>query len=349
MELTQTVKKGGCAAKVAATELQEILKRLTYPRTSPQVLVDGKHWDDAAVYKLTDELAIVQTLDFFTPIVDTPSKFGRIAAANALSDIYAMGATPKTALAILAFPTADFTHEVIAEILQAAIDCAHEAGCFIVGGHSIDDECLKFGLSVSGVCHPHHYWSNSGARPGDYLLLTKALGTGTLMAGLKSKVWGEDHVSEAIESMSQLNKVPEILTDEERGWVHACTDVTGFGLAGHALQMAKASGVSLEIQAEELPLLATVGESLLTHKNLTKAHRTNQEYTADGMGPIEDLFTQQVLHDPQTSGGLLLSVSKDHGPELLEKVSQDFPRSHLIGQVTERGETMIQVYGKSNR
>ena len=183
MRLTKTVQKGGCAAKVAAVELRKILSQVQFPPTDKNVLVDGGLFDDAAIYKVSNDVALVQTLDFFTPIVDTPNVFGKIAAANALSDVYAMGGEPKTAMAILAFPMATLESHIASEVLQGACDVMKEANVSLVGGHSIDDDTLKFGLSVTGFVHPERIWSNAKAKVGDVLILTKALGTGTLTAG----------------------------------------------------------------------------------------------------------------------------------------------------------------------
>ena len=191
IRLTQTVQKGGCAAKVSALELRKILAHVKFPNRPRELLIDGSTFDDAAVYKINSELALVQTLDFFTPIVDTPRIFGRIAAANALSDVYAMGGKPITALAILAFPLATLGQTIIVDVLQGATDTVGESKASLVGGHTIDDDTLKFGLSVTGFVHPDRIWSNAGAKPGDVLILTKPLGTGSLTAALKR---GEGHV-----------------------------------------------------------------------------------------------------------------------------------------------------------
>lgn len=185
IRLTQTVQKGGCAAKVAALELRKILAEVRFPDVPEELLIGSGTFDDAAIYKVSPDLALVQTLDFFTPIVDSPRLFGRIAAANALSDVYAMGGLPKTAMAIFAFPLATLQESVAVEVLQGACDVIAESGAALVGGHTIDDDTMKFGLSVTGFVHPDRVWSNAGAKPGDVLILTKPLGTGTLTAALK--------------------------------------------------------------------------------------------------------------------------------------------------------------------
>ncbi|HRO68352.1 MAG TPA: selenide, water dikinase SelD [Pseudobdellovibrionaceae bacterium] len=336
--LTQTVQKGGCAAKVAASELRRILSNVRFPAPHPELLVDGGLFDDAAVYKVSDDLALVQTLDFFTPILDSPRSFGAVAAANALSDVYAMGGRPKTALGILAFPLAS---EVIVEIHQGASDKIAEAGANFVGGHSIDDETLKFGLSVTGFVHPDRVWSNSKARVGDHLILTKGLGTGTLTAALKRREMTEDGLREAIESMSRLNNAVDALDDRELESVHAATDVTGFGLSGHGFQMAQASQVSLIVDVSRLPVLSGAMECL-ERGFLTKAHRSNALYTENEceVGTLSAI-QKQLIHDPQTSGGLLLAVSPESSEALVHKLRRSFPRTSLIGEVVSKKEKAV--------
>lgn len=338
IRLTQTVQKGGCAAKIAAAELRKILSKVQFPPKDSNVLVDGSQFDDAAIYEVNEELALVQTLDFFTPILDTPYLFGKVAAANALSDVYAMGGEPKTALAILAFPLATMDAEVIEQVLQGACDVMKESGVSLVGGHSIDDDTLKFGLSVSGYVHPDRIWTNAGAKVGDHLILTKPLGTGTLTAGLKRDAWGEDSIMDAIQSMSQINRILDLLTDDEASHIHAATDITGFGLAGHAMQMAKASRTSLQFDFQKIPrfqkAMGAVQEGFLT-----KAHRTNKEYTKPSCqySTITE-HESQLLFDPQTSGGLLLSLSREHSALILKKLRTRFAHAEVIGQVVEKNE-----------
>lgn len=333
LALTQTVQKGGCAAKIAATELRRILGQVQFPPAHPELLVDGGLFDDAAIYKVTDDVALVQTLDFFTPIVDTPRMFGAIAAANALSDVYAMGGKPRTAMGILAFPLASFPDEVIVEVMQGASDKIAEAGANFVGGHSIDDDTLKFGLSVTGFVHPAKVWSNAGARPGDRLILTKPLGTGTMTAGVKRQEMSEADVMEALESMATINNVVDFLSDTLKDQIHAATDITGFGLSGHSMQLAKASQVSLKIQAQRLPRFTRAFECL-EKGFLTKAHRSNAQYTeADTDWQVLDSLHKLLIHDPQTSGGLLLAVAPERADEILTAIQQKFTAAALIGEV----------------
>lgn len=344
IRLTQTVQKGGCAAKVAAQELRIILAQLRFPPAPAELLIGTATFDDAAVYRVSSELALVQTLDFFTPIVDTPKIFGRIAAANALSDVYAMGGIPKTAMAILAFPLGTLENAVITEVLQGACDVIGEAGAALVGGHTIDDDTLKFGLSVTGFVHPDRIWANAGARPGDKLILTKPLGTGTLTAALKRGESDENGISEALESMGQLNDVASLLPKNLVDAIHAATDITGFGLAGHALNMARASGVQLKIESQRLPRFERALE-FLGKGFLTKAHRTNADYVkAHSQFENPDPLLQQLVYDPQTSGGLLLSVAKESAQAVLSAIQARFPRAQLIGEVEAASSTSIQFH-----
>ena len=338
IRLTQTVQKGGCAAKLPATELRKILSQISFPPTPPEMMVDGGTFDDAAVIKVTDEIALVQTIDFFTPIVDDPRDFGRIAAANALSDVYAMGGRPKTCLAVLGFSPITISNEVVQTVLQGACSVIEQAGAALVGGHTIDDDAMKFGLSVTGYVHPKEVWTNAGARVGDDLLLTKALGTGTLTAALKRDILSESDIQPAVDSMCSLNNVVDLLTDETRGAIHASTDITGFGLSGHGMQLAAASGVRLEIKVDELPHFDHV-RACLEKEILTKAHRTNRDYTDSAVHWAQGDDWQKLLTcDPQTSGGLLLAVDPAFSATILSQLKQIFPYSTRVGVVREAHE-----------
>jgi selenide,water dikinase len=340
IRLTQTVKKGGCAAKVAAVELRRILSGVAFPPAPPELLVDGRLFDDAAVYRVGPDLAIVQTLDFFTPIVDSPYDFGRVAAANAISDVYAMGARPVLALAILAFPLGELDNACVTEVMNGACDVLAKSGAALAGGHSIDDDTLKFGLSVTGLVHPERVWTNAGAQPGDALILTKGLGTGTLSAALKRGEIGEAEMRPAIESMAQLNDAASLLASEDMaGAVRAATDVTGFGLAGHAMQLARASGARLVFRAAALPRLPGAVE-LLQKGVLTKAHKTNKDYvsTSASWPPGLPEADRLLFFDPQTSGGLLLSVDPERAQAALACLRERFASAAIVGRV-ERPET----------
>ena len=345
IRLTQTVQKGGCAAKISAEILRETLSKVDFSSNDPQVLIDSKDFDDAGIYQISPDLALVQTLDFFTPIVDTPYLFGQIAATNALSDVYAMGGLPKTAMAILAFPLATLDPIIMREMMEGAQAKVKEAHCTIVGGHSIDDETLKFGLSVTGLVHPNRILSNQKARPGDTLILTKALGTGTLCAGLKNGDYSEDTIQEAIQSMTQLNSLEGLFDEEDLGALHAATDITGFGLLGHSLQIARASKVTLDLESSKIPVFELTHASLKA-ENLTKAHRSNRSYTSNECTLSETLTTEEALtlFDPQTSGGLLLSVSSDQAPSILKKLKSRFQATSAIGRVSAFQETKVRVH-----
>jgi selenide,water dikinase len=344
MKLTQTVKKGGCAAKVPAMILREILNGVEFPPNIEGVKIDGALFDDAAIYEVSPDISLVQTLDFFTPIVDAPRDFGAVAAANALSDVYAMGGKPKTCMAILAAPLATMENAVIQEVLQGACDVIRTAQASLVGGHSIDDDTLKFGLSVTGTVHPQRIWSNAGARPGDVLVLTKPLGTGTICAGLKREVYQQTQMEEALSSMKRLNNIVDFLNADELQGIHAATDITGFGLAGHGYQLAKASGVTLEIKHASLPLFALTRTSL-EQGFLTKAHRSNREYTQGQLQFAANLseIDQLICFDPQTSGGLLLSVDPQIAKIIVSKLSSAFPGVSIIGEVKTKSESYVRL------
>lgn len=340
IRLTETVQKGGCAAKLPAGQLREILQKLEINRPK-ELRVGTETMDDACVWELGTGESIVQTLDFFTPIVDDAYDFGSIAAANALSDVYAMGGQPRIALSILAFPSQSLPIELLGPLLQGALDKIHEAGACLAGGHTIDDDTLKFGLSVTGFVRSDRAWTNAGARAGDVLILTKAIGTGTITSALKRREVEDSVVAKAVTSMKQLNRAPELLHGLD---IHAATDITGFGLAGHALQMARASDVSFQIHASRLPVLPGARECL-EKKVLNRAHRTNWDYVKDevkldGTSEIERL----LLVDAQTSGGLLLSVSKEQAAEALDRLKPMFPLAAVIGEVVPHSLlTRVQI------
>lgn len=336
IRLTETVKKGGCAAKLPAGELRQILRDLKLERPA-ELSVGTEHMDDACLWSLSPAKSLVQTLDFFTPIVDDIKDFGAIAAANALSDVYAMGGQPKIALSILAYPTATLPIEMIKPLLEGALEKIHEAGACLAGGHTIDDDTLKFGLSVTGFVDTAAAWANSGARPGDVLILTKALGTGTITSALKRREASDACINGAIASMKQLNNAPELIVGEP---VNAATDITGFGLAGHALQMARASRVSFEFHTHALPALDGALD-LLRKEIVNRAHRTNSDYVKDEVTYAATVSSELRLLtvDPQTSGGLLLSVPAAAADRVVQKLSGRFARAAIVGKViaNERG------------
>ena len=342
MKLTKTTKKGGCAAKISAQELKNILSSVDFPPPRSELKISGACFDDAAIYQISQTQSLVKTIDFFTPIVDSPSLFGQIAAANALSDVYAMGGKPLLALAVLAFPSAGIDKNIVTEIIQGAVNVLKKAGADLAGGHSIDDDSLKFGLSVTGIVDNDKILSNVGAKEGDKLILTKGLGTGSLMAALKNDFKKEADLADALDSMCMLNDIHACLDEGDFASINAATDVTGFGLAGHAYQMASASNVAIKIQASRLPKLEHVQETL-SKENLTRAHRTNREYVQEELMVDEAIspVDQLIFFDPQTSGGLLLSVDAMKAEQLCTKLSKKFPRAYIIGAVDSKKEKTL--------
>jgi selenide,water dikinase len=332
LRLTQTVKKGGCAAKIAAGTLSQLLK--TLPRQShPNLLIGTDYLDDAAVWQLSESQVAIQTLDFFTPILDDPYDFGAVVAANALSDVFAMGAKPTTALTILAYPLDTLSPGILNALMTGAIEKINEAGAFLVGGHSIDDETLKLGFSVTGFAHPNQLWTNQSAKAGDQLILTKALGTGTLTGAVKNDELIYSQIIEAITSMKTLNDLN--LPAHLHQAIHAATDVTGFGLLGHGLHISQGSNVSLQIQVSAVPLLEHA-QTTLEKNILTKAHKSNTIYVQEKVSGRKTINQTAwwSLVDPQTSGGLLLSVDKTKAEEVLEYIQPNFPRATIIGETT---------------
>lgn len=345
VKLTQMTHTAGCAAKIGPGTLAEILTGL--PRFGDTNLLVGiETSDDAAVYRLTDELAVIQTLDFFPPMVDDPYLFGQIAAANALSDIYAMGGEPKLALNIVAWPNC-VNPRFLGEILRGGADKVKEAGAVLAGGHSIQDDVPKYGLSVTGLVHPKAFWKNSGARPGDCLILTKPLGTGIVNTAVKAGLASEAAEAEVIRVMTTLNQTAKQIIEAYP--VHACTDVTGFGLAGHGMEMALGSHVTLEIAAGCLPVQTAAPEyakmGLIPEGAYKNRAYTEQQVEISG---VEE-FMQDLFYDPQTSGGLLFSVAPEDG----RKIMAAFQAAGLgadcaiIGTVKERQEAGIRLIGQT--
>jgi len=309
----------------------------------PNVLVGFDHADDAGVYQIAPQQALVQTVDFFTPTVDDPYTFGQIAATNSLSDIYAMGGNPLTALALVCFPEkADLA--ILERILAGGLSKMMEAGCTVIGGHSIRDEETKFGYSVTGLIHPQKVLTNGGAQPGDALVLTKAIGTGVISTAIKKQKAEEAWVEAAIASMTTLNKSASDVLAQASYPVHAMTDVTGFGLIGHAREMALASNVSLVLRAEAVPLLQGALECVRAGDvpGGLKANREFAEYAVEyGESVSADLIT--LLFDPQTAGGLLISVSEAVAHDLVSQLRDiGLPAAH-IGEVRPNTKPVIQV------
>lgn len=289
--------------------------------------------DDAGIYRLTDEIALVQTLDFFTPIVDDPFDFGRIAAANALSDVYAMGGRPLTAMNIVCFPIKDMDKAILRSILQGGLEVIHEAGATMIGGHSIEDPELKYGLSVTGIVHPEKFLTNAGAKPGDFLILTKPLGTGILATALKAGELNEKTTGRITALMVTLNKGAAEATAAVG--VNACTDVTGFGLLGHCLEMARASNVGIRINAPKVPFIPEA-KTFAAMGLVPGGGYANRKFCANHLeiDPSVDPLLLDIMSDPQTSGGLLISVPQDKAPSLVQELlEKNTPSASIIGEV----------------
>jgi selenide, water dikinase len=321
--------------------LGSVLSKL--PRQSdPHVLIGFDTADDAGVYQLTPDLALVQTVDFFTPIVDDPYTFGQIAAANSLSDVYAMGGKPISALSIVGFPNTGRDLDVLEKILQGGLAKMQEAGCSVIGGHSIGDEEIKFGYAVTGVVNPRGVWSNATARPGDSLVLTKRVGTGVISTALKKNRASQASVAASIESMLALNRnASEVALEFE---VHAATDITGFGLLGHGHEMALASKVSLVIDSAHAEFLP---EALGYSREgfLPGGLKRNMEFVGGCVEFAEGIpeETRNLLCDPQTSGGLLFAVAPRDAPQLVRALEERNVPTQEIGQVVEKTRPLILV------
>lgn len=307
------------------------------------LLVGIETSDDAAIYKVTENIALIQTLDFFTPVVDDPYTFGQIAAANSLSDIYAMGGQPKIALNIVGFPNC-LDPEILGEILAGGADKVKEAGAVLVGGHSVQDDEPKYGLSVTGFVHPDKILKNYGCLPGDVLILTKQIGSGVINTAIKAEMASEAAVKEAVRVMTSLNKKAREIFDHFP--VHACTDITGFGLLGHCVEMAEASDVTFELNVKNIAYMEGAAEYAKMGLIPAGAYR-NREYfigKAD-CGKTEEFYVD-LLCDPQTSGGLLVSVDPDYEEELMKafRRSDMDTKVSVIGRVAEMSGSRIRLY-----
>lgn len=311
--------------------------------SDPRVLVDYRTADDAGVYRLDDAHALVQTVDFFTPIVDDPVTYGRIAAANALSDVYAMGGRPLTALAIAAFPS-DADPAVLGEIFRGGLQTLEESAVALLGGHTVQDQEIKFGYAVTGDVDPRRVWTNAGARTGDRLLLTKALGTGVIATAIKFNRAPKAAADAAIASMLRTNRAAaDALAALPASVVHACTDITGFGLAGHGAEMGKASRCTLVIDVDRVPLLA--GALDLVERNTPGGGRTNREHFAGAVAhrsPM-DAAREQLLYDPQTSGGLLVAVAEERERAALEGLQNNGVDAVAVGGVEPLSSVALRL------
>jgi selenide,water dikinase len=337
IRLTQHVKAGGCASKLAPGSLRQVLSALP-PQTDPNLLVGFDTSDDAGIYRIAPDLALVQTIDFFTPLVDDPFTFGQIAATNALSDVYAMGGLPISALAVVCFPQ-DGDLRILEQIMRGGLAKMAEAGCTVVGGHSVRDAEMKFGYAVTGRIHPSHVFTNAAAQPGDRLILTKPIGTGVITTAIKQGKAEPAWVDNAIRSMTTLNATASAVAIAHPG-VHAITDITGFGLMGHGREMALGSGVVLEIEVAAVPVipgaldvvrLGAIPAGLLANREFAEC------ITADAPGSTIPDGLRTLLYDPQTAGGLLMAVAEGGASALLSSLVDAGVPAAMIGRVSMSG------------
>jgi len=294
------------------------------------------------VYKLRDDLAVVQTLDFFTPIVDDPFDYGRIAALNSINDVWAMGGTPITAMAITCFPKKGVDFEILAEIMRGGLSVLTENGVILVGGHSVQSNEIMFGYSVTGLIHPDEVAANAGAKPSDVVILTKPIGTGVISTGIKFGKASDEIAAASIAVMlTPRRKAAEAM--REFG-VRGATDITGFGLMGHAWELAKASGVTIELNAQQIPLIDGAYE-MARRKMLTQGDKTNREYVGDDFLLDTDITKEMasLLFDPQTAGGMLISIAAEKADALLARLNETYADAAIIGRVTEKGVRSLVV------
>ena len=337
VRLTDYVTNGGCACKIGPHILNRVLKAVT-PVTNDQVLADMTGSDDAGVYKISDTLALVQTLDFFTPMVNDPVLFGKIAAANALSDVYAMGGTPLTAMNIVGFPVPLVEQGILTDVLNGAGSIVAESGAAIVGGHSIENKEPIFGMSVTGQVNPNQIWKNKGAQVGDVVVLTKRIGTGIMNNALKADLFpvGTD---QAVTSMSTLNRV-----GAEVAHNFTCTDVTGFSLMGHSVEMASASDVTIHIKAYDIPLFDDVIEAAQMGLVPAASYGNRKAITDVQVDQALDTVWTDILFDPQTSGGLLFSVPASEGNKLVEALHESgIDCASIVGTVESFSGLAVRV------
>jgi selenide, water dikinase len=327
---------------VGPEDLDQVLKGLPIPK-DPRVLVGLDTSDDAGVYQLNDEVALVQTVDFFTPIVDDPFTFGQIAVANALSDVYAMGGTPLTGMNLVAFPIKTLSPSILKDILLGGLSKMEEAGVALVGGHSIDDPEIKYGLAVTGVVHPNKILTNAKAKAGDKLVLTKPLGTGIISTALKARMASEEAIRKSVESMVALNRTASEWM--KKFGAHACTDITGFGFIGHALEMATASQVGMVVQSKAVPVLPEAMEYAKSGLIPGGAYSNRDffscrvEVHSGVLALLVDLF-----YDPQTSGGLLISLPSGEAKELVATLKKEKNiDSCIVGEVVKEPPGKIQI------
>jgi selenide,water dikinase len=319
-----------------------VLSDLPAPQ-DPRIVVDFRTADDAGVYTWDGGSALVQTVDFFTPIVDEPYAYGQIAAANAVSDVYAMGGRPLTALAIAAFPVGDPDAETVRAIFRGGFDKLREAGVALLGGHTVQDREVKFGYAITGAIDPARVLTNAGARPGDALLLTKALGTGIISTALKFGRAPDGSVAAAIASMTTLNRAAaEVMAAFDAGTIHACTDITGFGLIGHASEMAAASRCTIVFDSAAVPALE--GALELAPTNIPGGGTANRDHFSPAVSSGRmDAERLTLMYDPQTSGGLLIAVTADRAEHLRQRLAENGVTAWTIGAIEPAGTSLVSV------
>ena len=332
-DLLKTINQGGCSAKIPAKTLENILKSISIDINDKALLVGNETHDDAAIYKLNETQAIIFTTDFFPPVCSDPYTFGQISATNALSDVYAMGGKPLMALNLIMFPSTTIPLEVLTEILKGGQDKVAEAEAFIVGGHTIEDDIPKYGLAVVGTVHPDKIITNANAKAGDVLILSKPLGTGTIMAGQRLGLVSDSDYHNALESMKTLNKNAGTIMNKYN--INAATDITGFGFLGHLTKMAKASNVDFELDYENIPALKGSLE-LIEMGCIPGSAFRNQEYvnTINQTPRKINYNMEMLLNDPQTSGGMLMCVPKDKANDVLDELLENgYKSSAIVGYV----------------
>jgi selenide,water dikinase len=334
--LTEMVSCAGCAAKLAPHDLARVLNALP-TQNNENVIVGFDNADDAGVFRISDELALVQTVDFFPPVADDPEIYGQIAAVNALNDVYAMGGTPISALSMVCYPQKG-DWDILGKILAGGQKAMTAENVVVIGGHSIDDAEMKFGYAVTGVIHPDKVFTNAGSKPGDVLILTKPIGTGAINTGVKFGKARESTVKAAVKAMT--TSAASASKAMQNVGANACTDVTGFGLLGHAFEMAKASNVTFDIESGLVPLLPDVLE-LIEQKMLTRGDKNNRVYVGDTVRINDDVSAemQSALFDPQTAGGLLISLEEERANQFLGEIGD----AKIIGRVKAKGDHLIRV------
>ena len=341
MKLTDFAKSAGCAGKLGPGDLDLALKMV--PRQNlPGVLVGYENSDDAGVFQLTSDIAVVQTIDYFPPIVDDPYTYGQIAATNSLSDIYAMGGTPKTALSVVCFPATGADFNILGEIMRGGLDKLNEAGVALLGGHSVRDDEIKFGYAITGVIETKNIKQNNGAKPGDRVILTKLLGTGLITTAIKRGKAKSEHIRQAVANMLQLNRITAEIAVQFR--VHAMTDITGFGLAGHASEVAKASRITIWIDHTKLPLLP--GTLEYSREGFCARGLTSNEEFFGANVSIADSISKEmrnIFFDPQTSGGLLIFCAPQDADPLLAELRAKRIDAVEIGFTSEQTEHLLTL------